>query len=78
MSRITVLSAYDQLRAEGYLQSRVGSGSYVSELQLTPRLGPPKATRIAPPSRYAERSLLHSARQTFRAHQGLRYELQFG
>lgn len=78
MSRITVLSAYDQLRAEGYLQSRVGSGSYVSELQLTPQLHPPKTTQIAPPSRYAERSMLHSTRPTYRAHQGLRFELQFG
>ncbi|CAM5257362.1 MocR-like pyridoxine biosynthesis transcription factor PdxR [Rhodanobacter lindaniclasticus] len=78
MSRITVLSAYDQLRAEGYLQSRVGSGSYVSELQLTPPLRPPKATPTVIRSRYAERAVLHAIRPTYRAHQGLRFELQFG
>jgi GntR family transcriptional regulator/MocR family aminotransferase len=31
VSRNTVLSAYDQLIAEGYLTSRVGAGSYVSD-----------------------------------------------
>ncbi|MDF2368887.1 PLP-dependent aminotransferase family protein [Sneathiella sp.] len=31
VSRNTVLSAYDQLMAEGYLISRVGAGSYVSD-----------------------------------------------
>ena len=31
VSRNTVLSAYDQLMAEGYLVSRVGAGSYVSD-----------------------------------------------
>lgn len=78
MSRITVLSAYDQLRAEGYLQSRVGSGSYVSKLQLTPRLRPPKTTPKVTLSRYAERAMQHVIRPTYRSHQGLRFELQFG
>ena len=31
ISRNTVLTAYDQLTAEGYLTSRVGAGSYVSD-----------------------------------------------
>lgn len=31
VSRNTVLSAYDQLTAEGYLISRIGAGSYVSD-----------------------------------------------
>ena len=31
VSRNTVLSAFDQLMAEGYLQSRVGAGSYISD-----------------------------------------------
>jgi GntR family transcriptional regulator / MocR family aminotransferase len=30
VSRNTVISAFDQLRAEGYLESRVGSGAFVS------------------------------------------------
>src|SRR6188474_3152558 len=31
VSRNTVLSAFDQLLAEGYMEGRVGSGTYVSE-----------------------------------------------
>ncbi|MGQ3000657.1 MAG: GntR family transcriptional regulator, partial [Variovorax sp.] len=31
MSRNTVLHAYEQLRAEGYVHSRVGSGTFVAE-----------------------------------------------
>lgn len=31
VSRNTVLAAFDQLMSEGYLQSRMGSGSYVSD-----------------------------------------------
>jgi len=78
ISRITVLSAYDQLRAEGYLQCRVGSGSYVSALQLMPPLRPPKVGAIAAPSRYTERSRIHTNRGTYRPQQGLRFDLQHG
>ena len=31
ISRNTVLAAYDQLQAEGFLLARVGSGSYVAD-----------------------------------------------
>ncbi|CAM5257523.1 GntR family transcriptional regulator [Rhodanobacter lindaniclasticus] len=78
ISRITVLSAYDQLRAEGYLQSRVGSGSYVSTLQLAPPRRPPKVTAAAMPSRYAQRARLHSDPSISRMHRGLRFNLQYG
>jgi GntR family transcriptional regulator / MocR family aminotransferase len=30
VSRVTVDAAYDQLRSEGYLVSRAGSGTYVA------------------------------------------------
>ena len=38
LSRTTVLAAYEQLRAEGYIDARVGSGSYVTTLQPGPAL----------------------------------------
>lgn len=41
LSRNTVLAAYEQLRAEGFIESRVGSGSYVAT--------PLPAVRPAPP-----------------------------
>ena len=78
VSRITVLSAYDQLRAEGYLQSRVGSGSYVSELQITPPLRAPQADAIVTRSRYAQRARVHSDRTIGGRHRGLRFNLQYG
>lgn len=78
VSRITVLSAYEQLCAEGFLQSRVGSGSYVSTLQLTPRLRLPETRSIEPPSRYAARARLHADRSIARQHHGLRFNLQYG
>src|SRR5215472_13241313 len=31
VSRIVILEAYDQLLAEGYIESRQGSGTYVAE-----------------------------------------------
>ena len=56
MSRITVLAAYEQLRAEGFVYVRVGAGSYVSKLQTSPSLRLLKEEPIAAPSRYAKRA----------------------
>src|SRR5690606_10791528 len=43
VSRNTVLAAYEQLRAEGFIEGRVGSGSYIAaRLPQGPQL--PKAT----------------------------------
>jgi GntR family transcriptional regulator/MocR family aminotransferase len=78
VSRITVLAAYDQLRAEGYLQSRVGSGTYVSTLRIKPKLRPPRTGAIATPSRYARRARLLADRSISRMHHGLRFNLQYG
>jgi GntR family transcriptional regulator / MocR family aminotransferase len=36
VSRNTVVRAYEQLLAEGYLEARVGDGSYVARLRTTP------------------------------------------
>ena len=56
VSRNTVLAAYEQLRAEGFIDGRVGSGSYIaSQMPLAPQ--PPKTVQdiIAPQSAYARR-----------------------
>jgi len=47
VSRNTILSAFEQLRAEGYLEARVGSGTYVAALPEDEPLGP--AGGITPP-----------------------------
>jgi len=50
ISRNTVLTAYDQLTAEGYLESRIGAGSFVSNQlpdDLLERKGSGKTTDIA-------------------------------
>jgi GntR family transcriptional regulator / MocR family aminotransferase len=49
ISRIPIFSAFEQLLAEGYLEARVGSGTYVS--RSLPAPAPPPAGRSAPPAR---------------------------
>jgi len=44
VSRLPVLSAYDQLLHEGYLEGRVGSGTFVSALLPDDLLGSPLST----------------------------------
>jgi GntR family transcriptional regulator / MocR family aminotransferase len=76
LSRTTVLAAYEQLRAEGYIQGRIGSGSYVANVQ-THR--PPRANSdtVAAPSRYARRARqLHDPRPA-QQHYDMRYNLQY-
>ncbi|HEX5075616.1 MAG TPA: PLP-dependent aminotransferase family protein [Gemmatimonadaceae bacterium] len=57
LSRGTVVSAFDQLRAEGYVQGSTGSGTYVSKvlpdelLQVRPRRAAPRELAVAPPRR---------------------------
>jgi GntR family transcriptional regulator/MocR family aminotransferase len=48
ISRNTVLTAYEQLRAEGFMDARVGSGSYVSAPLLGEAANDP-APRVAQP-----------------------------
>ncbi|HEY9131176.1 MAG TPA: PLP-dependent aminotransferase family protein [Dyella sp.] len=77
LSRITVLAAYEQLRAEGFIEGRVGSGSYVTRLETKP---PPRqiAPDIAAPSCFAQRARATLDRTIAVQHRGLRYNLQFG
>ena len=78
LSRTTVLAAYEQLRAEGFIHGRVGSGSYVARLQLTPSLRPVACTTDTATSRYAERARQFRVRRIARLHFGLRYDLRYG
>ena len=47
VSRNTVLSAYDQLLAEGYIESRAGSGTFVAEA-IPEAIRPDRAAALAP------------------------------
>ena len=77
LSRTTVLAAYEQLRAEGYIDGRVGSGSFVSAVKRGPPLSKTTST-IDAPSRYAQRARVVRNWDIARAHRGLRYNLQYG
>lgn len=83
VSRITVLTAYEQLRAEGYIVGRVGSGSYVSAAHAdagadaTP--AQPATTRsIAPATRYAKRARQLADWSIAGMHRDRRLEMQYG
>lgn len=80
LSRNTVLAAYEQLQAEGFLLGRVGSGSFVANVGNP---APPKRTAnalIAPLSAFARRALANTdgRRIPGRQHLDLRYNLQYG
>lgn len=45
LSRSTVIQSYDRLRAEGYLEGRVGSGTRITSTLPEERLSPPSSTR---------------------------------
>jgi GntR family transcriptional regulator/MocR family aminotransferase len=77
LSRTTVLAAYEQLRAEGFIDARVGSGSYVTTLQPGPALQAP-VHAISAPSLYAQRARQVQDRKMAGLHHGLRYHMQYG
>ncbi|MFC3651832.1 PLP-dependent aminotransferase family protein [Dyella humi] len=77
ISRTTVLTAYEQLRAEGFIDGRVGSGSFVSQLQTRPPVHHDR-TDIDAPSRYAQRVREVCNWDIPRLHRGLRYNLEYG
>jgi GntR family transcriptional regulator/MocR family aminotransferase len=77
LSRNTVLSAYEQLRVEGYLRARVGSGTYVADVAAAkPRRQSPLATE--PPTRYAARARSVDFRPFKRGGEGIRWDMQVG
>ncbi|MEN0105579.1 MAG: PLP-dependent aminotransferase family protein [Pseudomonas sp.] len=57
VSRNTVVRAYEQLYAEGYLQGRIGDGTYVAELATKAR-GKAMTARPAAPTSEPQSSLL--------------------
>lgn len=78
LSRTTVLAAYEQLRAEGFIVSRVGAGSYAASLQQAAGSSHPPDQAIEPPSRYAQRARIVQNKGIAGGHRGLRYNLQYG
>lgn len=80
LSRNTVLGAYEQLQAEGFIEARVGSGSYVIELdgRRAPRAAV-SAARAARLSHFGRRALeLRVDRPPGRRTTPLRYNLEYG
>jgi GntR family transcriptional regulator/MocR family aminotransferase len=80
LSRNTVLAAYEQLQAEGFLLGRVGSGSFVANVGSA---APPRRTAgalVAPLSAFGRRALVNTDGRSIpgRQHMGLRYNLQYG
>ena len=73
LSRTTVLAAYEQLRAEGFIAGRVGSGSYVNPVLADVPAPSPKVA-LTPPSRYAQR-IQDPGRRPMTE---LRYHMQYG
>jgi GntR family transcriptional regulator/MocR family aminotransferase len=51
LSRNTVLAAFDQLLAEGYIESRAGSGTFVAQMIPDAMVPPPAAPMTPGPSR---------------------------
>lgn len=74
LSRTTVLAAYEQLRAEGFIEGRMGSGSYVADLRIAPRKLPPEAIP-AVASRYARRARIEKEKKPFWSHADVPYSL---
>lgn len=79
-SRNTVSAAFDQLKSEGYISSRVGSGSYVAPLPEKMLLaarqrGPQRGQSVVRLSRYGKRSM-GLPEQT--PHVPLRYDFRYG
>ena len=63
LSRNTVLSAYDQLIAEGYIDSRAGSGTYVASTLPDQVLTGPAMDPLPPADRSARRVLTGARRR---------------
>ena len=83
LSRNTVLAAYEQLAAEGFIEGKVGSGCYVAAFvpaRATPAVMPQVAhgRRPALARRGKRAEALYPRAIPGRQHRGLRYNLQYG
>jgi GntR family transcriptional regulator/MocR family aminotransferase len=52
VARGTVVEAYTQLEAEGYLGARRGAGTWVADVAVHTRTEPPRDRRMVPPTRF--------------------------
>lgn len=78
VSRNTVISAYEQLRAEGLLDAHAGSATFVNGVARNAATAPPVRRKIEPQSRYSERARRYRDFFITRRHYGLRYNFQYG
>lgn len=76
VSRSTVVTAYEQLHAEGFIEGKVGSGSYVARLRANTSAPAPTRTTVWP-SRYAKRLGKVSTAWGIPRTTSLRYNLQY-
>lgn len=77
VSRTTVITSYEQLRAEGYIRGKVGSGSYVNAIErLT--IKKPSEAHVGASTRYTRRmrQFMHSL--ILPRYNNMRYVMQYG
>lgn len=79
VSRNTVLAAYEQLRTEGYIDGRVGSGSYVTVPTQVPA-DPAAEAPLPAQNRFSRRARQHLDHHNLpgKAVPGVRFSLQYG
>jgi len=79
LSRNTVLAAYEQLGAEGFIEGRTGSGSYVADVAVRAPAPPGPRARKPVLARFARSALEQRADQPpGRRRRQLRYNLEYG
>lgn len=80
LSRNTVLTAYEQLRAEGFMAARVGSGSFVSAPLLTEAANDAPPAIAPPQTAYARRARNADIRRLLRnkPREAVRFSFQYG
>ncbi|KGQ19539.1 Transcriptional regulator [Lysobacter dokdonensis DS-58] len=80
LSRNTVLTAYEQLRAEGFMAARVGSGSFVAAPLMAEAANDAPATIAPPQTAYARRARNADIRRLLRnkPRASVRYSFQYG
>lgn len=80
VSRNTVLTAYEQLRAEGFVSARIGSGSYVTPPLHAAQVQQLRSTTVPPQSAFARRGrAVHDhGNLPGRAPEGVRFCFQYG
>jgi len=80
LSRNTVLTAYEQLRAEGFMEARVGSGSFVTAPLMTEAANDPQPMVAPPQTAYARRAReIHDPSWVGRRNQApARFSFQYG